>query len=418
MVSLLVVLSLAGGCPIRFGSESEDSVDASYVGADACVECHYENHVAWAETAHARALDELTVIGLDDNPSCLRCHTVGFEEPDGFVDAAVTPHLGGVQCENCHGPGGDHARDSEDPTLYPTIDLASRTTCANCHTGFHELVAGAICPCGTTFGDWVVSAHAGAPTAVQEHALAEPSCLACHAQDYRSALDRGIEPPTVESARLGVECVTCHAPHGGTSELLQLRKPVRDLCAECHAAAESPLGDVPHHPQLEMLEGVGGLGADGTALAESSDHSVLAGGGGQACVQCHVVRNAVEKADLGFVLATDHTFDSFETSMPEDLPLRYAGCLICHEATDAAGLRTTVQTAIADRLADLAPSFDSESEAYIDPIALSEADQARLATAKFNHTFVSADGSDGVHNDDYARTLLDIAEAIVESLQP
>jgi hypothetical protein len=51
-------------------------------------------------------------VGLDperdyrDDADCLPCHSTGHGQPGGFVSSRQTPHMGGVQCEACHGPGG------------------------------------------------------------------------------------------------------------------------------------------------------------------------------------------------------------------------------------------------------------------------------------------------------------------------
>ena len=90
---------------------------------------------------------------------------------------------------------------------------------------------------------------------------------------------------------------------------------------------------------------------------------------------------------------------------------------MCHgTAQTAEDKRTTVQGEITARLEALAPFFDATSTSFIDPTTLSEADQARLSTAKFDYQFVNADGSRGVHNSFYAEAALDVAEAIVAEL--
>jgi len=55
-------------------------------------------------------------------------------------------------------------------------------------------------------------------------------CLQCHSQDYRSA-KKG-EKPTLETAKHGLTCVTCHEPHGIDRNIKGNSGPYK--CGECH----------------------------------------------------------------------------------------------------------------------------------------------------------------------------------------
>jgi len=55
----------------------------------------------------------------------------GYERPGGFIDTELTPNLIGVQCEECHGPGGNHAAA---PSKANTKVNAGIETCRRCHT--------------------------------------------------------------------------------------------------------------------------------------------------------------------------------------------------------------------------------------------------------------------------------------------
>lgn len=409
-VGVFLVWSVCG-CPAAnppTGNRNDNgsSQQKAFVGASACLDCHENAHTAWAATAHSRAWSSLTSIGQETNTQCIPCHTVGFGEPDGFVSAEATPELAGVQCENCHGPSGAHVRNPSDEALRPPIDLSAETSCGVCHNDVHH----------PTFDEWGLSKHAAALATLQSRPFAQASCLECHSQDYRYALEKGMEPPTVATARFAIECVTCHSPHGGTAEVAQLRHPVGNLCGECHTQEEAAIGDTPHHPQFEMLKGTGAFNADGSPLVRSTSHSVLAAGGGQACAQCHVVRHDVQDPTQEDPVVTGHTFNPFDESITQHQADQYTGCLICHDTDTAALLRANLQGEISSRLAALAPRFDPESPSFIDPSSLNEGDRTRLSTAKFDFEFVGADGSRGVHNEKYARALLDVTESIVSEM--
>jgi hypothetical protein len=104
-----------------------------YVGTEHCTNCHQETVASWSQTAHAAALDSLVEMGKEYDPQCLPCHVTGMKDPavpGGFVSVDRTLHLGGVQCEACHGPGGRHV---EDPgRLFQR--MPGEESCRQCHT--------------------------------------------------------------------------------------------------------------------------------------------------------------------------------------------------------------------------------------------------------------------------------------------
>jgi hypothetical protein len=85
-------------------------------------------------TLHRDAYDNLPEFAQNPALGCVACHTVGFGEEGGFVSGDETPELEGVQCENCHGPGGAHVSDT---AVSPIIDLTAEM-CGACHTGFAD----------------------------------------------------------------------------------------------------------------------------------------------------------------------------------------------------------------------------------------------------------------------------------------
>lgn len=103
-----------------------------YIGNRKCRLCHFEYFKEWEKDPHANAFARLG--RMKNNPYCLKCHTTGHREPQGFVSEKITPQLGGVQCEACHGPGSKHkdnpyAKDAL--TIGRKIDY--QTVCIKCH---------------------------------------------------------------------------------------------------------------------------------------------------------------------------------------------------------------------------------------------------------------------------------------------
>ena len=118
---LLFVLLIAA--PL-YSSDSENF----YIGAEACAPCHQVESENLSKTPHFAAFDTLVKKAEDDDASCYWCHTVGFSEKGGFLNAGLTPELEGVQCESCHGRGGKHVRERQKYSA-PTLKV-----CVNCHT--------------------------------------------------------------------------------------------------------------------------------------------------------------------------------------------------------------------------------------------------------------------------------------------
>lgn len=77
-----------------------------YVGGAACSQCHASQYIKWANSPHAHATDPLPARWVEFEAGCLSCHATGGKansEKNQFAG------LQGVQCEQCHGPGSDHA---------------------------------------------------------------------------------------------------------------------------------------------------------------------------------------------------------------------------------------------------------------------------------------------------------------------
>lgn len=162
--------------------ESAPHGEAAYQTFPACAQCHLPQFVFWSRTHHAQALKPLVQAHQASNLECLQCHTTGampgtakpawkdparlitlkdgtaltLEQSDTFlermreaawdapefklvpadtenaplsrqlarIDKAWTP----VQCENCHGPAGDH------PFSGKVAKAVETATCLRCHT--------------------------------------------------------------------------------------------------------------------------------------------------------------------------------------------------------------------------------------------------------------------------------------------
>lgn len=113
----------------------------SYVGAGKCSTCHKKQYKKWQMTRHAKSLLTLKKDNQLFESKCLRCHTTGYGEQDGFSDLTETSHLAGVQCEACHGRGSRHIADvnvSGWDKIGDCVNCQIRKVCMVCHTPQHS----------------------------------------------------------------------------------------------------------------------------------------------------------------------------------------------------------------------------------------------------------------------------------------
>lgn len=113
---------------------------ARYVGTERCRACHSAAFEVYTNTAHAHAWATLENAGKDCDPTCIGCHTVGFEKPGGFCRLADAPDYANVGCENCHGPGSGHVQNPTQPEAWASAfePKPSEPTCVECHNPEHS----------------------------------------------------------------------------------------------------------------------------------------------------------------------------------------------------------------------------------------------------------------------------------------
>lgn len=111
--------------------------ESPFVGETECKACHEDKHAIWRDTLHADAYYKLEDVNKAFDPNCIGCHTVGFEQPGGFIDMDVSSHLLGVQCESCHGAGRMHVK-SDGQTPVPNNAWEPQKMCKQCHVQKHS----------------------------------------------------------------------------------------------------------------------------------------------------------------------------------------------------------------------------------------------------------------------------------------
>ena len=198
------------------------------VSAGGCAYCHMSIAARWGQTPHADALESLEAIGQDTNTSCLACHTTGYGYPTGYPTNAA--NLGGVQCENCHGPAGSHAGKQFTPAKTQSPYL-----CGGCHeetyaewskvqtnaTGGLKYYHGRTRTNMHYYTSWIST-----NTYTREERMGQ--CGPCHAGrvQYELANTPAFQAPTNaylfptsnQVIEAGIGCVTCHDPHDAHPE--------------------------------------------------------------------------------------------------------------------------------------------------------------------------------------------------------
>ncbi|AMV31198.1 Cytochrome c-554 precursor [Pirellula sp. SH-Sr6A] len=107
-----------------------------FVGSEKCGECHTAAYDIWKNTPHAHATDSIVEppersLPRHFDPECISCHTTGWNPQDflpyktGYESLEKTPHMTGNGCENCHGPGKNHA-DAESGDIEATKELLAK----------------------------------------------------------------------------------------------------------------------------------------------------------------------------------------------------------------------------------------------------------------------------------------------------
>jgi hypothetical protein len=158
--------------------------------------------------------------GQADVPyDCGGCHTTGYsslgnqDNLPGIVGTWAEP---GVQCEACHGPGGNHVSNPQNVDMRIERDSEA---CTECHAN------GPVGPVEASNGF------------IQHH------------EGYEDLFP---------GKHFTIDCITCHDPHAGVEQLRQAEQPAtRVECASCHYQQAQRVNHLPiatcvdcHMPRL------------------------------------------------------------------------------------------------------------------------------------------------------------------------
>ncbi len=101
-----------------------------FITSQGCAGCHQAEFDLWKKSNHAHAIEILKKEKKEFDSRCVVCHVTGSGQVGGFIDLYKTPQMANVQCEACHGPGGEH---SLRPTEVSMAKLGPNS-CLVCHT--------------------------------------------------------------------------------------------------------------------------------------------------------------------------------------------------------------------------------------------------------------------------------------------
>lgn len=125
-----------------------------YIGVKKCAMCHKSEakgnqYGKWLSTKHAKAYETLggaaaletakkcNVAGNpQETPQCLKCHTTGYGADSSLLGEGFVKE-DGVQCESCHGAGGDYMAMSvmkdKEKAIGAGLVIPTKETCVKCH---------------------------------------------------------------------------------------------------------------------------------------------------------------------------------------------------------------------------------------------------------------------------------------------
>jgi predicted CXXCH cytochrome family protein len=362
--AVFALLLLAGTA----AGEEKDQI--GYAGSETCQACHPEVYDAWTSSKHAADFKP----EQETFPKCFGCHTTGIsKEQPGALDNFVG-------CEACHGPGEEHISSGGEIKL---VSDNSADICGRCHNGNQSgddiawmaeyrpgmklsdikgLKLIPVSPDKTppffkdlhpslTYNMWLVSGHAKTPD--------------------RNIQVRGNkwEGP--------ITCTACHNPHSSTNSSQLVMEP-EELCKSCHA-------------QGAVLKGFGAKGIEETRSLHTA----------APCVACHMTEN-------------NHLMKMLRPDDPTLSESRLDSCSSCHEIKDRKMRSGQLQDMEAWYREGMEPVQKNlqivEEKLKADPNILNEELKSKLEDVKSNLSIIMNDGSNGVHNLDYALEIIYLAK--------
>ncbi len=184
-------------------------VGATFVGDQACADCHASNTRAFPASPHARL--HLATSAMTGQSGCESCHGPGSKHiamggRGGLEKFIINPGKSPEACLQCH---LEVQAEFHFPQHHPVLE--GKMNCVQCHDP-HGL-------------DIMKPAGGLAMARLNE------TCAQCHRERTR--------PMIYEHPAMREGCTSCHNPHGSINAKM-LTQPDSNLCLRCHAQVPGP----------------------------------------------------------------------------------------------------------------------------------------------------------------------------------
>lgn len=347
----------------------------------------------------------VVVAGFVGNTNCAMCHSATR------ATYLNTEHnSAGVDCEDCHGPGGEH---NGDPSKISTSHWPG--VCGQCHDEFAQ---------------WQKSRHSD-PLAFGHAEISSAlisECYKCHyTEGFIGAIESGEDFSAFEYPMLtpvpedtpNVSCDVCHDPHvQSVSNPVGIRTGSEEsLCVTCH---EKKWQNALYTAKGDEIENAYHW-FDYSEYEESGNPHKMPKG----CVTCHMAQDVTDTDAYGVLKVGAHGMRMRDVGAdgdpgtPDDL-LNIPVCQGCHPGLtdfDRNGFTSDIKTKL-DVLGDL---IKSKNHGFLPPFQpgkcstchrggtlpfIDAADSQTLENAYLNYKLILHDRSFGIHNPGYAERLL------------
>jgi len=263
--------------------------------AAACADCHDEQGKTLPSNAHARIPGAEFGKPGAGNAACASCHNSGAKHMESSGEEksdirVLRGRTGAEFCLTCHTTRQAHA--SFQAGIHSSSEAVN---CLSCH-----------------------SVHSPDPKAARL-LTRKPSelCASCHPAEAASFRNK---PFAHRIGRGGMECTSCHDPHGLSRDKgLRLTRGGEPPCLSCHMEKRGPF----------VFEHVSGVVGSCTTChephASSNNKRLVRARVGELCLECH---SALTPGTLGSQPPAFHNF-----SLP-----RWQNCTTCHVAVHGSNL--------------------------------------------------------------------------------